>query len=233
MTSQLVRDPNAVLPQSVSVADFVYDQILQAVYAGRLKPGDRINDIDLADEFGVSRTPVREALQRLRELGLIEAAAARYTRVATIDEAKTQQALVVWVALYRAVIDEVVPTIGDESVARVEAFRDDFVAHRDPWDAVQLAAATFNVYDEISAQSRNPVLRRSLSSVVHLIRLGVLARDNLPDVALLTEVQDRLIEGLRARDPRLCHKAFDRLLALFGSQPARASTRRKSRAAPR
>ena len=63
----------------------------------------------LAEQFGVSRTPVREALQRLREIGVIEASASRFTRVADVTPVQTAQALVVWIALYAALLEEVVP----------------------------------------------------------------------------------------------------------------------------
>jgi DNA-binding GntR family transcriptional regulator len=40
--------------------------------SGPFKPGDRLEELSLAEEFGVSRTPVREALRQLQEAGLIE-----------------------------------------------------------------------------------------------------------------------------------------------------------------
>ena len=48
-----------------------YTLILEAIDAGLYKPGDRLVESELADRFGVSRTPVREALQRLETQSML------------------------------------------------------------------------------------------------------------------------------------------------------------------
>jgi len=53
------------LTHGTILSDEVYSCIGAAILDGRLRPGQRLRDVDLAAELGISRTPVREALQRL------------------------------------------------------------------------------------------------------------------------------------------------------------------------
>jgi DNA-binding GntR family transcriptional regulator len=56
----------------MSRAQQVYDSLIEFLRKGTYKPGDRIRAEDVAQTFDVSRTPVREALSRLQERGLLE-----------------------------------------------------------------------------------------------------------------------------------------------------------------
>lgn len=66
----------------------VYNTLLGWIMEGELRPGEKLLDKELAESMGVSRTPVREALRRLEDKGLVESAANRWTRVSevSIDE---------------------------------------------------------------------------------------------------------------------------------------------------
>jgi DNA-binding GntR family transcriptional regulator len=55
-----------------SVVDQVHAELLERIVAGELEPGSRLRQEALADELGVSRTPLREALARLVSEGLVE-----------------------------------------------------------------------------------------------------------------------------------------------------------------
>ncbi|EPD85819.1 hypothetical protein HMPREF1529_00831 [Microbacterium sp. oral taxon 186 str. F0373] len=74
------------LTTGVSLSDEVYARIGAAIVDGSLAPGERLRDVDIATQLGISRTPVREALQRLERFGLVEIAVGRYTRVSVPDE---------------------------------------------------------------------------------------------------------------------------------------------------
>ncbi|MHB8771314.1 MAG: GntR family transcriptional regulator [Syntrophales bacterium] len=56
----------------VSVREKTYESLKSAIFSGRFRPGERLAEEHLAEELGVSRTPVREALHKLEQDGLIE-----------------------------------------------------------------------------------------------------------------------------------------------------------------
>jgi len=53
------------------LADVIYHRLLDAIYQGKLTPGSVVNELALAQEFGISRGPVREAVRRLQGIQLI------------------------------------------------------------------------------------------------------------------------------------------------------------------
>jgi DNA-binding GntR family transcriptional regulator len=69
-----------------SVVDQVYAAIRERISSGSLPRGGRVHQEDLAEELGVSRTPVREALRRLAAEGLVEMRTNRGARVADVDQ---------------------------------------------------------------------------------------------------------------------------------------------------
>jgi DNA-binding GntR family transcriptional regulator len=87
------------LPQE-TLAERAYRALLDAIVAGRLEPGRRLRDHELAAELGVSRTPVREALRQLQDEGLVEAERNAYTRVAPVRPERLAEAFPVVAALH-------------------------------------------------------------------------------------------------------------------------------------
>ena len=73
--------------------DRVVTELRQAILSGRLKPGERLVEGHLADELGVSRNPVREAIRALASEGLIEVTARRGAAVATMTEQEARETI--------------------------------------------------------------------------------------------------------------------------------------------
>jgi DNA-binding GntR family transcriptional regulator len=195
-----------------SVGDAVYDQILEALQQGRLQPGQRLHDGEFAAQLGVSRTPVREALLRLRELGVVEFAPARYTRVAVIDETQTRHAVAAWVTVYAMIAalaaSKGVPASMLNAMADAHAR---FAAASEPFDIQALAAANADFYDLLTKHCDNPMLVRCAESVVHIVRLGLLQLPGPLNPAPLHAAQAALLAALSAADPRAARQAVYRI----------------------
>ena len=86
---------NGYLP----LRDGVYETLRQKILKGELEPGARLIECDLADELGVSRTPVREAVHRLEQEGLVNILPRRGAHVANISEKTVRDVLEVRKAL--------------------------------------------------------------------------------------------------------------------------------------
>ncbi len=86
-----------------------YRAIRDAIVEGTLAPGERLNDQDLVEWLGVSRTPVREALARLEQAGLVRTKPGRYTMVSPLDVRAIRNAHSVTAAMHELAVREALP----------------------------------------------------------------------------------------------------------------------------
>jgi len=186
----------------------VFNDILDAIHRGRLQPGERLSDAVLAEEFGVSRTPVREALLRLREIGVVEASANRYTRVAMVGPRETAHATMVWTALYGVLLDEVVATAPREVHAVMQNDHEHFLAAVADLDLQEIATTNLSFYSRLMALSENVPLLRGITSVVHIIRLGSFHLPNTIDFSALVSAQSILLDAVKEHDVDLAQSSL-------------------------
>ena len=74
-----------------SLSDQVHDHIKRMILSGELKGGERVPEASLSQLFGVSRTPLREALKKLSDYGLIYLKPRSYAEVVIISDSEAQQ----------------------------------------------------------------------------------------------------------------------------------------------
>ena len=101
--------PTSAAPlRTTLLRDTVHLRLRDAIVDGTLAPGEVVRDTEVATWLGVSRTPVREALLRLGEAGLVRAAPGRSTVVAEIDPAEVREAHAVVATMHRLAVAEAV-----------------------------------------------------------------------------------------------------------------------------
>jgi DNA-binding GntR family transcriptional regulator len=148
-----------------------YRAIRDAIVDGTLAPGERLNDADLVEWLGVSRTPVREALARLEQTGLVQTKPGRYTRVSPLDVRAVRAAQSVTAAMHELAVREALPNL---SAAELDAMREanarfDRALRRDDPDAALAADDDFHSVPVMACANHairavleqfTPVLRR-------------------------------------------------------------------------
>jgi DNA-binding GntR family transcriptional regulator len=146
--------------------DVVYEQMLEAIENGTLVAGERLNDDELTSWLGVSRTPVREAIARLESEGLVEMAANRYTRVASLSGPAHDEAAVLLAALHTWAIGHAADASAEARKAAATAAEPlakklgdhDVAAYRDLQDAA--AALVAGLSNELFAATETAVRGR-------------------------------------------------------------------------
>jgi len=91
-------DPLVGLPRAVAGTD-VADALRLAILDGTLPPGTRLAQLQIAEVMGTSRTPVREALQKLHSWGLVDLVVNHAAVVRRIGHCQYRDAFVVWAEL--------------------------------------------------------------------------------------------------------------------------------------
>lgn len=99
----------------------VYLSLRERIVEMELLPGTRIVEKDLADEFGTSRTPVHEAVQRLAEEGLIDVQPRVGTFVSRIPLNTLEEAMLVRSALEVAILEKAAERITPEGIKKLNA----------------------------------------------------------------------------------------------------------------
>jgi DNA-binding GntR family transcriptional regulator len=142
--------------------DDVYHRIRDAIVEGTLEPGEQLRDTELASWLGVSRTPVREALLRLAEAGLVVAQPGRSTIVSALDARDVRDARDVVAAMHELAVRE---SVGSLTQADLDAMGEANARFRSAIDGGD-AEAALRADDELHGIPVAVAANRALTSVL-------------------------------------------------------------------
>jgi DNA-binding GntR family transcriptional regulator len=108
------------MPENGQNTEDVYERVRGAILDGDLAPGAVMSQVVLAEELGISRTPLREALRMLQSEGLVEGEPNRRVRVAPMTAEDLEQLCVMRVTLEAEGLRLSLPLMTSEDIARLE-----------------------------------------------------------------------------------------------------------------
>ncbi|GAA3940505.1 GntR family transcriptional regulator [Microbacterium soli] len=189
------------------LAEGVFQLIAERIIDGDLAPGARIRDADLAAELSVSRTPVREALQRLERIGLVVMYPSRYTEVSSVTDDSVHAAREF--AGYQAGIIArlACPRLTEDDLETLSELISEVSQHID--DPVACSQARHRVIDHLAAHAGNPLQQTLIDDATPALARALRALPLTPEQRprVLT-AYGRLEDALRGRNADAAERAF-------------------------
>lgn len=135
--------------------EIVCDTLRQAIVDGVFKPGERLMEIKLADEMGVSRTPVREAIRKMEIEGFVAMMPRRGTYVSDISVKDITDVYEIRIVLDVLAAVLSAERITEEEVLKMRSLLDDIDAHIKKGEFDQIVEADSAFHDVLYQASHN------------------------------------------------------------------------------
>ena len=183
----------------------IYQKLLAAIENGDLRPGDRLLETDLAQRFGVSRTPIREAIRRLETDGLV----AHKPRVGAMIRVLAQQEIV---ELYemRIVLEATAAQMAAKHASKAEINTLETLnaqMMQVATDPYKVAMLNRKFHDCILSAARNRFLTQSYNSLSNaLVLLGKTTLESSERVKDVVSQHDAIVEALKSGQPETAAK---------------------------
>ncbi len=185
----------------------IYTPLRLWIIDGTLEPDERLNDVELAQYFAVSRTPVREALQLLREQKLVNVVPSSGTYVAPIDLQDMRYVYELLSGLHAFALELCIGRVTRADIARLRALNEMLLQGVDRGDGPAMREADFEFHRALCQLAGNPYL----DSFSDQLLLQMLRNENhffkeSTNPRASYETHNRILDALCAGDLSLAQK---------------------------
>ncbi len=209
------------------VTDWVYEELKGAIVDLRLTPGEPLREATLAEQLGVSKTPIRQALTMLEQEGLVETTS---FKGAVVGGYSRQDLLEIYEL--RELLENVAARAAAESMSEQDRARLDRVSResrklKNGNDPARLAALVSEFDDVLFDQVHNSRIRALIENLrAHLTRIGHLTEGIPGRIEASVDEHEKIVQAISARDPDLAEQHMrehirsvrdDQLRALAGA----------------
>jgi DNA-binding GntR family transcriptional regulator len=212
----VARKPAAAEPahRPAQGAELIYERLKAMAMTFAIRPGERVNEVELARALNVSRTPLREALNRLMVDGFLTRAPNRGFVGRPLDAKQVYDLFELRRALEAATVRIACERAGDDELAELERFVRASRDRPEDADAASLLALDEGFHERIAELTRNQEMLRALKAInarIHYVRwIGM--REGRRKVTQQEHL--RIVKALRARDAARAARLIEDHIAL-------------------
>ncbi len=154
-------------PARETVSAAVYRQLREAILSARIPMGTRINELELASDWHISRTPIRDALRRLEAEGLVQAVSGRGTAVPMLTRADVEELYTLREGLEGMTARVAAERATPQFLGQLDTLIKTYGGARKKDDLGQLVAVDAALHDAVAQMTQN----RRLEHAVQTARL--------------------------------------------------------------
>ena len=191
------------------IRDDVYVSLRDWIVTGALEPGEKLKDKELATQLGVSRTPIREALRKLEDEGLVETAANRWTRVTPITLRDAETIYPIIQQLEELALTLAFSNLSPRHLQTMQAANSDLkmaLRQNNPHAAMVADASFHQVLIDLANNPELSTILNQLKAKYQRIELAYFSEAGLLLASL--EEHQQLISALKTKDLAAAHQAL-------------------------
>jgi DNA-binding GntR family transcriptional regulator len=158
-----MRSPSVIRAESLT--DQVYSLLEREIVEGRMKPGERIREKELAQRLGISRTPIREALLKLEMGGIVVCNSRRSYNVRTLTADDISEVFEILGILEGAAVASIQQKITEEDLALLRVYNERMAETAQTGDFHAFGAWNEKFHDVLLTKSRNHTLLEVCDSI--------------------------------------------------------------------
>ena len=168
------------IEQPLQLAKLAYEALRDSILSGHLAPGDIVNEMALAKELGISRTPVREALLELSSQGLVEILPRKGIRIKYFTERDVNDVCEIRELIELAVVEGLARKGTKHSLTHLEAALEQqrrAVKNRDMVEFLKADRLFHIALTDLTDNRRLPKILENLRDLIHVMGKEALTRE--------------------------------------------------------
>ncbi len=194
----------------IPLRDIVFKTLREAIVTGELKPGERLMEIKLANEMGVSRTPVREAIRKLEQEGLVRLTARKGAEVAPINAKDLKEVLEIRKALEGLACQMACQHATEEQIQDLSRINQDIEKAIGDGDIERIARLDALFHDRIGVYSSNTQLIMILSRLKeHIYRYRLEFIADTRNKRQIIEEHEKIIQDITNKNEKAVRRDIE------------------------
>ena len=184
--------------------DVVFENLRGAIVESKLKPGQRLMEVQLAEQLGVSRTPVREAIRKLELEGLVVMIPRKGAYVANMSLKDVIDVLEIRASLEGLAASLAAERITDEDIKKLESIVEEFNDSINESDVEALLRKDVEFHECIFKSTNNKKLHQLINSLWEQVyRFRVTYISDYDSTVNIVEEHKMILDAIKRRDSKL------------------------------